>query len=86
MAQPLPQSLATCEAKQTIRWYRRWREAKSRIGVTVITEYNLLVERATDIDGESESDDPGRYENWKEAAREYDRTDDEIHSMFDSLR
>jgi hypothetical protein len=45
-----------------------------------------LVERATDIDGESESDDPRRYENWKEAAREYDRTDDEIHSMFDSLR
>lgn len=55
-------------------------------GVTVKHEYDLLLERAEEMEGESEGDDPGRYEEWKEAAREHAREEDEIHSMFDSLR
>ena len=55
-------------------------------GVDVKSEYDSLKEQASEIEGSYHEGDPGDYESWKDAAAELDRREDEIHSMFDSLK
>ena len=50
------------------------------------SEYDSLKEQASEIEGSYHEGDPGDYESWKDAAAELDRREDEIHSMFDSLK
>lgn len=72
---------------ETLREYAdRLKELGEKFGLDVDREYDLMQERASDIEAERESDEPSDYDGWKESAREVDRTEDEIHSMFDSLR
>lgn len=55
-------------------------------GIDVASEYESLRDQASEIEGSYNGEDDGRYEEWKEGARESRRQEDEIHSMFEGLR
>lgn len=54
--------------------------------VDVEEAYTSLTERADELDSAPEDGDPGDYEAWKEEGRASMRDEEQIHSMFDSLR
>ena len=61
---------------ETLREYaEQLKELGEKFGLDVDREYDLLQERASDIEAECESDEPSDYEGWKESAREVDRTE-----------
>ncbi len=69
---------------------RQYAETLKNVGeeldVDVEYEYDLMREQASENEGESQEDDGGAYDSWRDASRELERTEDEIHSMFDGLR
>lgn len=55
-------------------------------GIDVASEYESLREQASEIEASYNLEDDGRYEGWREGARESLTQEDEIRSMFDGLR
>jgi hypothetical protein len=71
----------------TLREYAdKLKDLGEDLGIDVEYEYDLLRDQATENEEETNEDDPKTFDSWRGAASEVERTEDEIHSMFDSLR